>query len=239
MSKPPVIGLALGAGGARGWCHIGVLRGLEELGVKPDLIAGCSMGALVGVAWADGKLDQLEEWVRALTPARVVRLLDISLRSGGLVEARGIEDLLADLGIAREIEDLERKFSAVATDMETGREIWLRDGPTYPAVRSSASIPGVMSPKRYRDMWLLAGWRVDQSGAGIDSASHGGGHHHCRQPERQTLRAYLEKAESQIDSYRLGCLHVAQGITGNIRDYPGVARRNGHAELFFCPDCSY
>ena len=157
MSKPPVIGLALGAGGARGWCHIGVLRGLEELGVKPDLIAGCSMGSLVGVAWADGKLDQLEEWVRALTPARVVRLLDISLRSGGLVEARGIEDLLADLGIAREIEDLERKFSAVATDMETGREIWLRDGPTYPAVRSSTSIPGVMSPKRYRDMWLLDG----------------------------------------------------------------------------------
>lgn len=157
MSKPPVIGLALGAGGARGWCHIGVLRGLEALGVKPDLIAGCSMGALVGAAWADGKLDQLEAWVRALTPTRVVRLMDISLRSGGLVEARGIEGLLADLGIAEHIEDLAQPFGAVATDMETGREIWLRDGPTYPAVRSSVSIPGVMSPKRHRGMWLLDG----------------------------------------------------------------------------------
>lgn len=158
LSKQPIIGLALGAGGARGWCHIGVLRGLEALGVKPDLVAGCSMGALVGAAWADGKLDQLEQWVRALTPARVLRLLDFSLRrSGGLVEARGIEGLLADLGVADRIENLAKPFGAVATDMETGREIWLRDGPTYPAVRSSASIPGVISPKRHQGMWLLDG----------------------------------------------------------------------------------
>lgn len=157
MSRRPLIGLALGSGGARGWCHIGVLRALAELGIEPDMVAGCSMGALVGAAWADGKIDGLEDWVRALTMSRFARLLDVSLGAGGLVEARGIETLLRDLGVAEQIEDLRKGFAAVATDMETGREIWLRDGPTYPAVRASVGIPGVFSPKRHRNMWLLDG----------------------------------------------------------------------------------
>lgn len=157
MGRKPVIGLALGAGGARGWCHIGVLRALDELGVKPDLVAGTSMGSLVGVAWAAGRLAALEDWVRALTPARFVRLMDVNLRSGGLVEARQIETMLAEIGVPDRIEALEKPFGAVATDMASGREIWLRDGETYPAVRASAGIPGVMSPKRHKSMWLLDG----------------------------------------------------------------------------------
>ncbi|MCI2398485.1 patatin-like phospholipase family protein [Aliiroseovarius subalbicans] len=153
----PCIGLALGSGGARGWCHIGVLRALDELGVKPALVAGCSMGALVGVAWAADKLDALEDWVRALTPAKFVGLMDIRLGSGGLVDAREIENLLKTLGIPDRIEDLPRPFAAVATDMETGRELWFQDGPTYAAVRGSAGIPGVMSPIRHQGHWLLDG----------------------------------------------------------------------------------
>ncbi|HHL21864.1 MAG TPA: patatin [Aliiroseovarius sp.] len=157
MSGRPRIGLALGAGGARGWCHIGALRALAELGVTPDLVAGTSMGALVGAAWAANRLEALEEWVLALTPARFMRLMDVSLRSGGLVEATGIETLLADLGIPARIEDLPHPFTAIATDMETGREVWLTRGPTHPAVRASAGIPGVMSPKLLDGKWLLDG----------------------------------------------------------------------------------
>ncbi len=157
MAIRPKIGLALGSGGARGWCHIGVLRALAEIGVIPDMVAGTSIGALVGAAWAGGKLDELEAWVRALTARRFVSLMDVSLGSGGLVEARKIEALLEQLELSERIETLERPFCAVATDMETGREIWLKRGPTYRAVRASAGIPGVMSPIEHEGRWLLDG----------------------------------------------------------------------------------
>ncbi len=155
------IGLALGAGGARGWGHIGVLRALDELGVTPDLVAGCSMGALVGAAWAADRLDALEDWVRALTPGKYLGLMDIRPLSGGLVEASEIAALLEELGVPDRIEDLPRPFAAVATDMETGREIWLREGPTHASVRASVGIPGVMSPVRLGGRWLLDGGLVN------------------------------------------------------------------------------
>lgn len=157
MAKGMKIGVALGSGGARGWCHIGVLRGLEEIGVAVDVVAGTSMGALVGAAWAGGRLDALEAWVLALTPARFVRLMDVSLRSGGLVEARQIEEMMGEIGLPERIEDLDKPYTAIATSMETGREIWLDHGPLKRAVRASVGIPGVMSPTRLDDMWLLDG----------------------------------------------------------------------------------
>lgn len=157
MTKAPKIGLALGSGGARGWCHIGVLKGLAEIGVTPDVVAGTSMGSLVGAAWAGGRLTELEDWVRALTPTRFLRLMDVSLRSGGLVEAREIETMLKDIGLPPLIEEFDRPFCAIATCMETGREIWLDKGPSYRAVRASVGIPGVMSPTRLDGRWLLDG----------------------------------------------------------------------------------
>lgn len=157
MTRKPKLGLALGSGGARGWCHIGVLKGLQNIGVVPDVVAGTSMGALVGAAWAGGRLEALEAWVRNLTVARFVRLMDVSLRSGGLVEARQIETMLHEIGLPDRIENLARPFTAVATDMGTGREIWLTEGPSYRAVRASAGIPGVMSPIEIDGRFLLDG----------------------------------------------------------------------------------
>lgn len=157
MKRKPKIGVALGSGGARGWCHIGVMKGLAQLGVEPDVVAGTSMGALVGAAWAGDRLDALEAWVRDLTMARFVRMMDVNLRSGGLVHARQIEAMLADIGLADRIENLARPFTAIATDMATGREIWLDEGPTYRAVRASAGIPGVMSPIEIDGRFLLDG----------------------------------------------------------------------------------
>ncbi|MCB1331009.1 MAG: patatin-like phospholipase family protein, partial [Maritimibacter sp.] len=103
----------------------------------------------------------LEDWARGLTQRKLVSLLDPSLRRGGLVEARQIEAMLAEIGIADRIEDFALPYIAVATDMETGREIWLGEGPSHRAVRASVGIPGVMSPTRIDDRWLLDGGLVN------------------------------------------------------------------------------
>lgn len=159
--RRPKIGLALGAGGARGWCHIGVLEALDELGVKPDMIAGTSMGALVGAAWAGGALPGLRDWVKALTPGSFLKMMDVSFRAGGLVEARQIETLLHDMGVPDRLEDFQCPFAAVATDMQTGREIWFTEGETFPAVRGSVGIPGLMTPVNHDGRWLLDGGLVN------------------------------------------------------------------------------
>lgn len=151
------LGLALGSGGARGWCHIGVLNRLSELGVEPDMVVGCSMGALVGAAFAAGRLSELEAWARGLSIARFVSLLDLRPTGGGLIAGREIARLLTEIGLPERIEDLPMPFAAVATDMETGREIWLRQGSLAEAVRASAAIPGVLSPCRLEGRWMLDG----------------------------------------------------------------------------------
>ena len=156
MAKP-VIGLALGSGGARGWCHIGVIRALAELGIHPDVVAGCSMGALVGAAYAGGQLDALETWARDLTRRKFLTLIDVDLTSGGLVEGKAIAQLFAELGLPEKLEDLDIPFWAVASNLHTGREVWLKSGSLALAVRASASIPGVFSPMQIDGNWLVDG----------------------------------------------------------------------------------
>ncbi|MCW8827854.1 MAG: patatin-like phospholipase RssA [Gammaproteobacteria bacterium] len=150
------VGLALGSGSARGWSHIGVIRALEENGIKPDIVAGCSIGALVGAAYRGGQLDTLEKWVRALSFWDVVRLLDVKMM-GGLIEGENLmasfEDKLRDINI----EELSTPFAAVATDLGSGREMWLREGPLRNAVRASIALPGLFSPVRLGDRWLVDG----------------------------------------------------------------------------------
>lgn len=151
------LGLALGSGGARGWCHIGVLRELETLDIRPDVIAGASMGALVGAIHAGGKLDALEDWARSLTARRFMGLVDLKPSSGGLVEGAGIVKVIRDLDLPERIEDLPLPLAVVATDMASGREIWMTKGDLAGAVRASVALPGILSPF-YRDgKWLLDG----------------------------------------------------------------------------------
>lgn len=144
MAKPR-IGLVLGSGSARGWAHIGVIRALAAAGIVPDMICGCSIGALVGAAHAGGELDKLEGWVRGLAWQDVLGLMDISL-NGGLLKGEKLmaffERHFADQGIAA----LPLPFACVATDLATGREIWLREGSVAAAVRASAALPGLFAP---------------------------------------------------------------------------------------------
>lgn len=160
MAKP-VIGLALGSGGARGWCHIGVLRELEAMGIKAEVVAGSSMGALVGAAYAAGRLDALEDWARGLTMRSMLPLIDIGIPGAGLVGGQGILTMLRGLGLPETIEELARPFVAIATDLRHGREIWLRQGPLIPAVRASVSIPGVLKPELLDGRWLIDGGVVN------------------------------------------------------------------------------
>ena len=145
--EKPRIGIALGSGSARGWAHIGALQELISMGVRPDIVAGTSAGALVGACYAAGKLDLLEEWALSLDWKNMVGLLDVRL-IGGLLEGRKLFRFFEQYMDGMRISDLALPFGAVSTDLESGRELWLRDGLVIDAVRASISLPGVFRPYR-------------------------------------------------------------------------------------------
>lgn len=153
----PKIGLALGSGGARGWCHIGILRELEEMGLKPDVISGASMGSLIGAIYAGGALDALQDWASGLTAQNFFGMLDVRLSSGGLVKGSEIISVIRRLVDQDRIEELPVPLAIVATDMSTGREMWLTKGNLANAVRASVALPGIISPFRMNDRWFLDG----------------------------------------------------------------------------------
>ncbi len=144
-SRKPRIGLALGAGGARGWAHIGVIRGLQEAGIEPEIVCGSSMGSLIGAAYAGGTLDNIESWAQKLRWRDVFGLMDFTWR-GGLIRGERLFDVFRLRVEDRDISDFPIPFAAVATELASGREVWLREGKALDAVRASIAIPGVFAP---------------------------------------------------------------------------------------------
>ncbi|TXN46138.1 NTE family protein rssA [Methylobacterium sp. WL18] len=160
-SAGPRIGLALGGGSARGWAHIGVIRALEEGGIHPTVVAGCSIGAVVGACYAAGRLDRLETFARELTRHRVVRLIDPRFPGSGLIAGNRLRRrLFADLG-TRRIESLPIRFGCVATEFGSGLEVSLTEGPTVEAVRASYAIPGLFPPVTHEGRVLMDGTLVN------------------------------------------------------------------------------
>ncbi len=153
----PRIGLALGSGSARGLSHIGVLDALIEAGIEPDVVCGTSIGALVGAAYVAGQLAGLREWAETATWRQVVRLMDVRLMGGGLIDGKQVVALLRRLGIDAPIESYDRRYAAIATDLATGREVWLQSGPIHEAVRASIALPGIVSPAQIDGKWLVDG----------------------------------------------------------------------------------
>ena len=147
MNKSLTVGIALGSGAARGWAHIGVLQALRDMGIEPKVIAGCSAGSMVGASYAAGKIDELEAWVQTLGWREVFSFLDVHL-NGGLIQGRKLfqffQEYMADLTF----DDLAIPVGILATDLETGREVWLRKGPLATAIRASISLPGLFTPYR-------------------------------------------------------------------------------------------
>jgi len=143
--RKPRIGLALGAGGARGWAHIGVIRALADAGVAPEVVCGSSMGSLIGAAYAGGTLDRIESWAQTLGWRDVFGLMDFTWR-GGLIRGERLFDFFRMRVDDRDIGDFPMPFGAVATELGSGREVWLREGNALDAVRASIAIPGVFAP---------------------------------------------------------------------------------------------
>ena len=155
------IGLALGGGAARGWAHIGVIRALMAAGIKPDIVAGTSMGAVVGGCHVAGRLDDLEDFARSLTKRRVFGYLDFNFSGTGLISGQKLCDRLDKHLADTRIESLDRRFTAVATEIGSGHEVWLSRGRLVDAIRASYALPGIFRPVKIDGRWLFDGALVN------------------------------------------------------------------------------
>lgn len=155
------IGIALGSGAARGWAHIGVIQALAEYGIHPNIVCGTSAGALVGGAYVAGHMDDLEQWLRSLSPASVAKYFDLSLTSGGLIAGKKIINFFCKRYGDFVIESLPIRYAAVATELATGHEIWFKTGSMFDAIRASISVPGIFEPFHSNGRWFIDGGIVN------------------------------------------------------------------------------
>jgi NTE family protein len=160
MAKP-IIGLVLGSGSARGWAHIGVIRELANLGIKPDVIIGTSVGALVGGAYASGHLDEFEEWVSTIGRVDILKLLDFRLTGGGFLQGDRLMNAIKKRIGNPDINELKLPFACVATSLINGKEHWLREGSLLDAVRASIALPGIFAPFALKGHFMVDGGLVN------------------------------------------------------------------------------
>ena len=157
------IGLALGSGSSRGWSHIGVIKALTRLGIAPDIVCGTSIGALVGASYVSNNLEKLEAWVCSLSKLDIARFFEINTALNGFVNTERLHYFLNQYvaSDALFIEHLTKQYAAVATDLETGREIWLTEGSILEAVWSSISLPGLFPAIKNNNRWVVDGGLVN------------------------------------------------------------------------------
>ena len=155
------ISLVLGSGGARGLTHIGIIDVLTEHNFQIKSIAGSSMGALIGGIYATGKLHVYRDWVLEIEKLDVLRMLDFSFGRTGLFKGERIINTLKELIGETDIESLPVSFTAVATDIDTEKEIWINSGSLFDAIRASISIPTIYTPFNYHGMRLVDGGLVN------------------------------------------------------------------------------
>ena len=146
ITNMKTVSLVLGSGGARGLAHIGVIHWLEENNYEIRSIVGCSIGAVIGGIYAAGKLDVYEQWVRSVTKVDIVTLLDLSWEKSGLVRGDKLINTLIKLVGEQLIEDLPFAYTAVATDIKGQKEIWIKSGSLFDAMRASFAIPLLFTP---------------------------------------------------------------------------------------------
>ncbi len=205
MSK--AINLILGSGAARGLAHIGVIRELERQGYEIRSLVGCSIGALIGGFYAAGKLDAYTQWVLELSELDVLRFLDISLRSkNGIMKGDKIMNELRSVIGSHTIETLEIPFTAVATDLNHGKEVWLARGELFDAIRASIAVPGLFTPHRIGDALLVDGGLLNP--LPIAPATHNS--------ELLTIAVNLSGHERH-DPLGPAALHVKEKRTGKVR----------------------
>ncbi|MCJ8521250.1 NTE family protein [Pseudorhizobium tarimense] len=161
VPKKAKLALALGGGAARGWAHIGVLRALDEAGIEVGMVAGTSIGALVGGCYLAGKLDELESFARSITMRRLAGLLDLTIGGSGLLGGMRLTKRMQEHLEGLSIEDLDRPFVAVATELYTGHEVWIGSGSLITALRASYALPGIFEPVSCNNRTLVDGALVN------------------------------------------------------------------------------
>ena len=212
--------VALGGGAARGWAHIGILRALSEAGLRPDIVVGTSIGAIVGGHYAAGRLDELETFARALTRRRVFGYLDLSVSGSGLIAGQRLFDRFDDDLKGLAIESLPTRFVAIATDLASGHEIWLRRGRVTDALRASSAIPGIVRPVNMNGRWLIDGCLVNPVPVSV-----------CR-----ALGARTVVAVSLTGQFGRGGVLIDDGnespvVEPVVEDAAPITRWNGHGAL--------
>jgi len=157
--KQPKVGLALGSGGPRGLAHIGVIKVLEENNIPIDFIAGCSIGAMVGGLYALTKdINWIEKMFLKTNWRQIISFLaEPAFFSGGLVGGEKIERFILEQTGRKKFEDLKIPFIAIATDINTGEEVKIKEGSLAKAIRASSSIPLVFKPAKWKNKLLVDG----------------------------------------------------------------------------------
>jgi len=159
----PKIGLALGSGASRGWSHIGIVKALLREGIEPDIVCGTSVGAMIGASYLTGNLAKLEDWVLGSTRTDVLKFFNVKLTQSGFVDSDRMKRFLYRFvgGENLQIEKLPKRFAAVSTDLQTGREVWFQEGGLAEAVRASMALPGLFPAVRHEHRWLVDGGLVN------------------------------------------------------------------------------
>jgi NTE family protein len=157
----PKIGLALGSGSARGLAHIGVIRALKDAGIHVDCVAGTSIGAAIGAVYASGKLDSLQETYLAMDWKKIAYFFDVVFPKSGIIDGKKVTDFMREYVHSECIEELPLPFNAVATELNSGKEVVLETGDVMDAVRASISVPGMFTPVRRNGRVLVDGGLVN------------------------------------------------------------------------------
>ncbi len=157
--KKTRIGIAFGSGSARGWAHIGIVQALAQMGIHPDIITGCSIGSIVGAAYANRRLKDLEQGVSSLSKLELMRYFEINFSLRGFVNKERLSNFFTKFMCDenQQIENLVLPYGAVATDLDTGREVWFTEGKLMDAIWSSIALPGLFAPFFFKDKWLVDG----------------------------------------------------------------------------------
>ena len=163
MTKKLKLGLALGSGAARGWSHIGVLNALAEQEIHPDIVCGTSIGALVGASYVSNKLPKLEDWIRSLTKFELARFFELNHSLNGFINQERLHHFLNQYvaNDAELIEQLDKQYASISTELATGREIWHTEGTIVEAVWASISVPGLFPAINNDNRWLVDGGLVN------------------------------------------------------------------------------
>lgn len=226
------IGLALGGGAARGWAHIGVIEALADCGVKVDLVAGTSIGALVGSVYASGTLDSFKKAILEIDRKKIISMLDVVFPRCGLLDGKKVTDFFKSYISGRVFSDLDIPFGAVATELQTSNEIWLTQGDITAAVRASIAVPGLFTPVMIEDRLMVDGGLVNplpvslvrSMGADIVIAVD---LNHYISMRRNNLKTKMECVENQEDeaSQESSSFHENPGAQEKEGFFPGLMNR--------------